>query len=315
MVESDGIGKSTSGEPGAGEAAQALRAILQTQYLRYMIISTWALGLLATVGFTSAALWFVGTIAAGAIPRRGREADQRSGRLGLGARLPGRRDRDHRRLGRRAPDRLVFRPSVRPRPSPRPCWSAAMCWCSRSCAPRPARRWLSPRPTASPPRSSSSACGAARSSGPSWPSCRSRPRVLVVLVMMTMLREERIRAFQEHQAHLIEELEAARDKANAASDAKSNFLGGHFARTAHADERGAGRRPAAGRHAPGANPARLSVDHPQLGRQSAEPAERHPRHDQDRGRQDDLRDRRCDDRGPAQAGDRALPGPGRAPRA
>ena len=32
MVESDGIGKSTSGEPGAGEAAQALRAILQTQY-------------------------------------------------------------------------------------------------------------------------------------------------------------------------------------------------------------------------------------------------------------------------------------------
>ena len=48
MVESDGIGKSTSGEPGAGEAAQALRAILQTQYLRYMIIGTWALGLLAT---------------------------------------------------------------------------------------------------------------------------------------------------------------------------------------------------------------------------------------------------------------------------
>ena len=48
MVESDGIGKSTSDESGAGEAAQALRAILQTQYLRYMIIGTWALGLLAT---------------------------------------------------------------------------------------------------------------------------------------------------------------------------------------------------------------------------------------------------------------------------
>src|SRR5690606_40500049 len=31
---------------------------------------------------------------------------------------------------------------------------------------------------------------------------------LVVLVLMTMLREERIRAFQEHQAHLIEELES-----------------------------------------------------------------------------------------------------------
>jgi len=48
---------------------------------------------------------------------------------------------------------------------------------------------------------------------------------LFVLVTMTMLREERIKAFQEHQAHLIAELEAARDKANAASDAKSNFLG------------------------------------------------------------------------------------------
>ena len=57
MVESDGIGKSATAEPGAGEAAQALRAILQTQYLRYMIIGTWALGLLATVGFTSAAVW------------------------------------------------------------------------------------------------------------------------------------------------------------------------------------------------------------------------------------------------------------------
>jgi two-component system, sensor histidine kinase len=48
---------------------------------------------------------------------------------------------------------------------------------------------------------------------------------LVVLVLMTMLREERIRAFQEHQAHLIEELESARDRANAASEAKSSFLG------------------------------------------------------------------------------------------
>ncbi|NCY26928.1 MAG: TRAP transporter large permease subunit, partial [Alphaproteobacteria bacterium] len=40
------------------------------------------------------------------------------------------------------------------------------------------------------------------------------------LVTMTMLREERIKAFQEHQAHLIEELEAARDKADAASQGK-----------------------------------------------------------------------------------------------
>jgi signal transduction histidine kinase/ActR/RegA family two-component response regulator len=48
---------------------------------------------------------------------------------------------------------------------------------------------------------------------------------LFVLVTMTMLREERIKAFQEHQAHLIEELQAARDKADAANQAKSSFLG------------------------------------------------------------------------------------------
>jgi signal transduction histidine kinase/CheY-like chemotaxis protein len=48
---------------------------------------------------------------------------------------------------------------------------------------------------------------------------------MFVLVTMTMLREERIRAFQEHQAHLIEELQGARDKADAANNAKSSFLG------------------------------------------------------------------------------------------
>ena len=64
MVESDGISKPANGEPGSGEAAQALRAILQTQYLRYLIISSWALGLLAVVGPIPSALWFFGTIAA-----------------------------------------------------------------------------------------------------------------------------------------------------------------------------------------------------------------------------------------------------------
>jgi hypothetical protein len=72
MVEFDGIGKSSTreagaGEVGGGEAAKALRAILRTQYLRYLIICTWALGLLASVGFTIAALWFVGTVAAGTL--------------------------------------------------------------------------------------------------------------------------------------------------------------------------------------------------------------------------------------------------------
>ena len=67
MVGSDGIGKSLSGAQSAGEAAQALTAILQTQYLRYLIISSWAVGLLGTIGWQPALLWFVGTLGAGAI--------------------------------------------------------------------------------------------------------------------------------------------------------------------------------------------------------------------------------------------------------
>jgi two-component system, sensor histidine kinase len=224
MVESDGIGKSTSGEPGTGEAAQALRAILQTQYLRYMIIGTWALGLLATVGMTTAALWFVGTLAAGAI--RGAVEKRISQRVGTG-------------WG------LVF-PAV--------ATATTAAW-----ATAPLLAWYSGHPFGpalaatllvcgyvlvfsqlrSSPRQAlviSSPYGVAASvilfsmwGGPLfWPFLSIIPLAgsgLVVLVMMTMLREERIRAFQEHQAHLIEELETARDKANAASDAKSNFLG------------------------------------------------------------------------------------------
>ena len=87
MVESDDIGRSLNREAGAGEvvggeAAQALRAILQTQYLRYVIIGTWALGLLTAVGFTIAALWFVGTVAAGAL--RGAVERHISDRVGAG---------------------------------------------------------------------------------------------------------------------------------------------------------------------------------------------------------------------------------------
>ena len=36
MVESDGVAKALEGEQRAGDAAQALTAILQTQYLRPM---------------------------------------------------------------------------------------------------------------------------------------------------------------------------------------------------------------------------------------------------------------------------------------
>jgi len=205
VVESDGIGKSTSGEPGTGEAAQALRAILQTQYLRYMIIGTWALGLLATVGFTSAALWFVGTVAAGAI--RGAVEKRLSDRVGTG-------------WG------LLF-PAVATATTA--AWAAApvIAWYSgHPFGPALAAVLLicgyvlvfsqlraSPRQAvviSSPYGLAAAVILAGMWGGPLfWPFLAIVPLTasgLVVLVMMTMLREERIRAFQEHQAHLIEEL-------------------------------------------------------------------------------------------------------------
>lgn len=224
MVESDGIGKSINGEPGAGEAAQALRAILQTQYLRYMIIGAWALGLLATVGPGTAALWFLGTVAAGAI--RGAVEKRISDRVGAG-------------WG------LVF-PAVATATTA--AWATAplLAWFSGAeFGPSLAMALLvsgyvlvfaqlrsSPRQAiviSSPYGVAALVIAASLWGTPIfWQFLAVVPFTgagLVVLVMMTVLREERIRAFQEHQAHLIEELETARDRANAANEAKSSFLG------------------------------------------------------------------------------------------
>ena len=224
MVESDGIGKSINGEPGAGEAAQALRAILQTQYLRYMIIGTWALGLLATVGLGTAALWFLGTVAAGAV--RGAVEKRISDRVGAG-------------WG------LVF-PAVATATTA--AWATAplLAWFSGAEFGHSLAMALlvsgyvlvfaqlrsSPRQAiviSSPYGVAALVIAASLWGTPIfWQFLAVVPFTgagLVVLVMMTMLREERIRAFQEHQAHLIEELETARDRANAANEAKSSFLG------------------------------------------------------------------------------------------
>lgn len=224
MVESDGIGKSISGEPGAGEAAQALRAILQTQYLRYLIIGTWAVGLLATVGWTLAALWFVGTLAAGTI--RGAVEKRISERVGTG-------------WG------LIF-PAVATATTA--VWATAplLAWFSDAAFGHALAMALlvsgyvlvfsqlrsSPRQAlviSSPYGVAGLVIAASLWGTPLfWQFLAVVPFTgagMVVLVMMTMLREERIRAFQDHQAHLIEELEAARDRANAANDAKSSFLG------------------------------------------------------------------------------------------
>ncbi len=224
MVGSDGIGQTSGGAQRAGDAAQALTAILQTQYLRYLIIASWALGLLATVGAWPALVWFVGTTAAGAL----RSAVERwmSQRVGTG-------------WGMVFPFVATVTTAA---------WAVA-----------PFMAWFSQQPFGqelaiallisgyvlvfaqlrSSPRQAvliSSPYGLVALSilvslwgGPLfWPFLAMVPFIfagMFVLVMMTMMREERIRAFQAHQAHLIEELQAARDRADAASDAKSNFLG------------------------------------------------------------------------------------------
>ncbi|WGM48415.1 Sensor histidine kinase RcsC [Brevundimonas sp. NIBR10] len=224
MVGSEGIGKGLASDNDAGEAALALMAILQTQYLRYVIIASWALGLVATVGWVPAMVWFIGTLGAGAV--RGAFEKRMAGKVGAG-------------WG------MIF-PAV-----------ATITTCAWAAAPLMA--WFSPSPFGqslavallisgyvlvfaqlrSSPRQAiviSSPYGLVALAilvslwgGPLfWPFLGVIPFTaagMFVLVTMTMLREERIRAFQEHQSHLIAELQAARDKADAANNAKSNFLG------------------------------------------------------------------------------------------
>ena len=224
MVGSDGFGKSLGGAQSAGEAAQALTAILQTQYLRYVIISSWAVGLLGTIGWMPALLWFIGTLGAGAT--RGAFEKRMAEKVTAG-------------WG------LVF-PAVATVTTA--AWATA-----------PLLAWFSHAPFGhslavallvsgyvlvfaqlrSSPRQAiviSSPYGLAAliilvslwGQPLFWSFLSILPFTaagMFVLVTMTMMREERIRAFQEHQAHLIEELQAARDKADAANQAKSSFLG------------------------------------------------------------------------------------------
>ena len=220
MVDSDDAG--TTQAP--GEAAAALRAILQTQYLRYLIISAWALGLFAILDPLAAGLWFAATIGAGTL--RGAMERRISERVGAG-------------WG------LLF-PAVATATTGVWAVAPALAWFSEASFGRPMAMMLlvsgyvlvfsqlrsSPRQAVviSSPYGLVAAIIAVSLWGTAdfWPFVASVPFAaagLLVLVMMTMLREERIRAFQEHQAHLIEELESARDRANAANEAKSNFLG------------------------------------------------------------------------------------------
>lgn len=228
MVGSEDIGKSLGGGPSAGarasEAAQALTAILQTQYLRYIIIGSWAIGLLGTVGWFEATVWFVGTVGAGAI--RGKFERSMAGRVDAG-------------WG------LLF-PAVATVTTA--AWASAplIAWFSGHEFGRSlsvallisgyvlvfAQLRASPKQAiviSSPYTLAAVIILASLWGGPLfWPFAAVLPFTaagMFVLVTMTVLREERIKAFQEHQAHLIAELQGARDKADAANQAKSNFLG------------------------------------------------------------------------------------------
>ncbi len=206
------------------EAAQALTAILQTHYLRYGVILSWALGLTATVGLRLGLGWLVLTLAAGTY--RGWIERRVAARVGSG-------------YG------LLF-PTVATLTTCAWALAPLIAWFSGASFGRPlAMIFLvsgyllvftqlrsSPRQAAvisSPYGVAALICLASLWGTPDfWPFVASIPFIAAgffVHVVMTMVKEARIKAFQDHQAHLIAELETARDRADAANQAKSAFLG------------------------------------------------------------------------------------------
>lgn len=224
MVGGDSIGRGLEGDA-PGTAAQALTAILETQYLRYLIIASWGVAMCASVGFTIGLGWFSATLLAGAFRSwTERCAASRREQQGWGTVFP-----------------LVATLTTG-------VWAVAplLAWFSDAAFGREmavallasgyvlvfAQLRNSPRQAiliSSPYGVAASIIGASLWGKPEfWGFIASGPLMLgglFVLVLMTMLREERIIAFQEHQTHLIEELEVARDTADAANKAKSSFLG------------------------------------------------------------------------------------------
>lgn len=214
------------GDNGApqSDAAQALQTILQTSYLRYFLIFLWALGLTPFCGLTTSAIWMAATMAAGAV--RGVVERQVARRVG----------QDYG---------LLF-------PLAAACagmfWAAApvLAWTSGEAFGRPAAMlylacgyFLVATQLRNAPRqaifvSSPYSVVAIGLVSTLW----GRPEfwgfvaclpilfaVLSVHVIVSLAALARIKAFQDHQALLIQELEAARDRADAASKAKSAFLG------------------------------------------------------------------------------------------
>ena len=220
MAERDGAHGSTT----PNDAAQVLQTILQTQYVRYWVISCWALALGPTAGWPTALVWFVLTMAAGGV-----------------------RSWFERRIARNvSKDYGIVFPAVALITGA--FWAAA-----------PVLAWTSNHPFGHALAVAYIACGyllvftqlrhsprqALVISSPYtavvfgiaaslwgkpdfWAFVSVVPFVwsgLAVHIILGLVAQAKITAFQDHQAHLIGELEAARDRADAANKAKSAFLG------------------------------------------------------------------------------------------
>ncbi len=206
------------------EAAQVLQTIVQTQYVRYWVIACWAIGLWPTAGWATAAVWFVLTMAAGGV------------RSWFERRLARNVGKDY---GATFQAVALITGAF---------WAAA-----------PVLAWLSDAPFGKPLAMAYIACGyilvfTQLRHSPRQAFIISSPYTLVVLglgstlwgkpefwsfaavmpfmwsglgvhIILGLVAQTKITAFQEHQSHLIDELETARDRADAANKAKSAFLG------------------------------------------------------------------------------------------
>jgi len=206
------------------EASTVVSTVLKMQHLRYWLIGSWALALWPVVGLPVAAAWLILTLGAGAVRswferRIAQTVDKEFGWKFIAVAL----------------STGVF-------------WAAA-----------PALAWIADHPFGRPLAVGFVICGyvlvitqfrhtprrailisspytvVSLSMGLSlWGTpefaayMAALPMLWLVLAANTihgMVQHAQIRRFQEHQAHLIEQIGAAKDKADAANKAKSAFLG------------------------------------------------------------------------------------------
>ena len=206
------------------EAAQVLQSILETGNLRYWIIFSWAVALATAVGPWLAAGWFALTMAAGYV--RGQVEKHVVARTG----------------SKYAPIFVwvAFLTTFAWATAPLLAWfrggpmgpalavallcsGYVMVFTQMRTAPREAFVISAPY-TLTALVLASSLWGEAGF----WTLLAVAPVLgssLLVKIIITMMKEAKIQSFQDYQAHLIDELESARDRADAASEAKSNFLG------------------------------------------------------------------------------------------